>query len=183
MKHFYLITIACFFLLLNALAQKPAQAIMFKNGRTLIGPNLLKKKIGSQPFSDLRWGHTYYLLVQFDQLPGVSEKNEMQQRGVHLYDYVSGNAFLAEITDSADLQSLRSYHANGAYALPLEFKISSKLSSLHLEVKSENNPLVAVTFYGAVNKETVKTELAKAGAQILFTKIQPEHVVFVNASL
>src|SRR5215469_14126264 len=105
MKHFCAITIISCFLCSTILAQKPLQAIRFRNGNLSSEKNLLGKRISTQALQDIRYKKKYYLLIQFDQLPSNKERNELASMGVHLYDYVSGNAFLAEIADSTALQS------------------------------------------------------------------------------
>src|SRR5882724_9604407 len=127
MNRFYVLTLTCCFLFKTTLAQQPAKLIHFKNGNIDRSRNLLNKKITSQAFYNARYNKKYFILIQFDKLPGITERNELSSRGIALFDYLPDNAFLVELRDSSVLQELRSYHARGIYSLPGEFKISKRL--------------------------------------------------------
>ncbi|HTQ64546.1 MAG TPA: S8 family serine peptidase [Puia sp.] len=182
MKHFCVITIVCCFLFSTILAQKPPRLIRFKTGNISSEKNLLGKRISNLALKDISYKKKYYLILQFDQLPSGREKNQLSNMGVRLYDYLPGNAFLAEMADSTAFQSLKTYHATAAYGLPSKLKISSKIFQQSGHADTQQRSFIAVTFFGNIDKTTVSNELRQSGAQIIFTKIQPRHVVFVNAS-
>lgn len=181
MKKFYVLTIICCFLLHLAMAQRPSSSIHFKNGFIDKNKNLLRKKIGTLAFKDIRYNRKYFTLIQFEKTLTIDEKTALRSRGVYLSDYLPGNAFLAEISDSSILDELKNYHATGVYSLPLQFKISRNLG-IDGNPESDSRSTIAVSFFGTIDKSTVAEELQRAGATILSTKIQPAHVVFVNAS-
>lgn len=179
MKYVYIIALTCCFFTELSLAQKSPGPIRFKNGFIGREKNLLNKKISGQAFRDIQYKKKYYTLIQFDQLPGVEEKKELSANGIALFGYVPDNTFLAEI-DSASLTGLKRYHA-GVYALPRQFKIPENFFESNQQMLQDENMMIAVSFFGSMDKATVARELAKSGAQIMETKIQPLHVVFVRA--
>ncbi|MBS1597748.1 MAG: S8 family serine peptidase [Bacteroidetes bacterium] len=180
MKNFYLLTIVCCFLSNILPAQQPVKLIQLKNGFIDGNKNLLRKKITSQSFKESRFRGKYFVLIQFQQLPGNNEKAELASRGVSLFDYIPGNAFLAEIRDSSIFHDLTRYHVSGVFGFPSQYKISSRL--LQNQPGPDLRSSIAVTFFGTADKESVIEELQRAGAQIFFTKIQPANVIFIKAS-
>src|SRR5882724_513969 len=127
MKNFYVLTLTCLLFFNLTFAQQPTKIIRFKSGIIDKSRNLLNKKITNQAFRESRFGKKYFILIQFEKLPGIAERNELSSRGIVLFDYLPGNAFLAQLNDSLSIQELRAYHASGIYQLPLSFKISTKL--------------------------------------------------------
>jgi len=182
MKHFYFLTLTCCFFFHALLAQKPATLIHFKTGYIEKGKNLLARKITSQALKDIRYNKGYFLLLQFSKLPDVFERNELISRGISLHDYIPDNAFLAEVRDSSILQELKNYHITAAYRMPDQLKISGNLLQLGDLDETDANSVIAVNFFGTIDKADIIKELLQAGARIVFTKIQPAHVVFIKAS-
>ncbi|HTS43691.1 MAG TPA: S8 family serine peptidase, partial [Puia sp.] len=120
------------------------------------------------------------MLLQFDKLPDEVEKKELNERGIRLGDYLPGNAYLAEIADSTALEFIKNYPLTGIYGLPTQLKISEKI----YRVSNENeNSIIAVCFFGTTDKSVIGQELIRSGARIVSTKIQPDHVIFIKASL
>jgi hypothetical protein len=121
------------------------------------------------------------VLLQFDGLPAEVEKKILANRGVHLFDYLHANAFTAEIGDSSFFHEVSNFRVIGLYAQTLDSKISQRIFPGFLE-SSEKNDLIAVSFFGTLDKSAVAAELVRAGAQIVQTKIQTTNVVFIKRS-
>ncbi|MFI5152189.1 MAG: S8 family serine peptidase [Chitinophagales bacterium] len=181
MKQIYLVAF-CFCLFWNGLvAQKLPDQIFLKNGRAATDINLLRKKISAKSLQSIRFQNKYYVLLQFDELPAEVEKKILANRGVHLFDYLHANAFTAEIGDSSFFHEVSNFRVIGLYAQTPDSKISQRIFPGFLE-SSEKNDLIAVSFFGTLDKSAVAAELVRAGAQIVQTKIQPTHVVFIKSS-
>ena len=119
--------------------------------------------------------------MQFDQLPGEEEKKMLASRGVRLFDYLHANAFTAEIADSSSLHEISNFHVVAVFAQIPDSKISQKIFPGFLETLDKSD-LIAISYFGTMEKSVVAAELARTGAQIVQTKIQPRHVVFVKCS-
>lgn len=180
MKSFYLIAISVCFLLGHALAQK-TQPLRLKNGFLNTGRNLLNKKTGRESFRELLFQKKYYALVRFDKLPGIAEKKELASRGIALFDFIPGNAFMAEISDSTAFRFMKNQKINAVYALPPSLKISEKLLQNEDQFAKAGEVLIAVSFFGTTDKAMLAKELEQAGAQVVSTKIQPAHTIFIRA--
>jgi hypothetical protein len=183
MKTFYLTTLLYFLLIIKAFPQTFPRPVWFKNGNFIGNKNLQTGKLTKDIFKNVHYNKNYYALIQFDKIPGADEKKELANRGVVLFDYIPQNAYMAEIQDNFSFPELKKYNVSGAYPVDKKYKISARLlSNLNAQHTISGN-VIAVSFYGSATKQDVIKELTRQGAQILQTKIQPKHVVFINASL
>ncbi|MBS1933176.1 MAG: S8 family serine peptidase [Bacteroidetes bacterium] len=180
MKKIYLLTLLAFFLISFAFAQN--KPVHFKNG-DFRGNNLLtKKQSNTDLLKKLRFQKKSYALIQFSSLPGIEERKEMAAKGILLFDYLPGNAFTAELPDSINVEELKSSHIVALYNTDRQFKISKTLQQHIASNTPDRDKLIAVSFFGTIKKDEVINQLKKAGAQIVFTKLQPNQVVFINAA-
>jgi len=182
MKTFYLTPLFCLLFTASAFAQNLSKVIHFKNGSFTGNRNVQNGKLNKDFLQQVHYNKNYYALIQFEKTPGVDEKKELEQNGVFLFDYIPSNAYMAEIKDSYALAVLRKFDVSGVYPVDTKYKIAKRLLSGFSDPKNSPQP-IAVSFYGSVTKQEVIAELEKKGAQILETKIQPKHVVFISASL
>ena len=180
MKHFYLVILSQF-LLIAATAQEN-RSIRLKNGVAGRTRNLRNETAFNEARRDIQYNNRLYTIIQFNRLPGETEKKAMAADGIVLYNYISGNAYLAELPENFTPATLNKYNAGGLYQLDASSKISTRLLQQPEQAFSNPDDYIAISFFGTVNKNTVISELKKTGAQIASTKIQPENVVFVKAS-
>lgn len=131
--------------------------------------------------SFVRHGNRYYLLLQFDRLPGAEEKAALSSTGIYLFDYIPGNAFLAELPDDFSPAALKALAVSGAYALPQRLKISAKLLENSGFDADDPAYVVAVNYFGTISRSDVLAAIGQTGARIIQTKIQPDRVLFIRA--
>jgi hypothetical protein len=182
MKRFYLYLITAFSLFSAGLAQKPSKPIRFKNGDLFGTINLMKEKMSDSRWQQLLYKKKYYALISFDQLPDIHERNQLSALGITLFDYIPHHAFMAEIKDSSAIPGLGQFHINALYAVPRDFKILGNLSSYSGPNIGDAHSVIAVGYFGTMDKNEVLQELQRLGANILYTKIQPSNVIFIKAS-
>ncbi|HTQ28154.1 MAG TPA: S8 family serine peptidase, partial [Puia sp.] len=182
MKHVYLISLACCLLFGSSFAQKLTAPLRLKNGEISRENNLLGKRPSGTSFQYTRYQQKYYTIIRFDQLPGPSEKDALAARGIRLFDYLPGNAFTAEISDSSVFRDLKNAHVNAIFRIPPGQKLAPALTEESGQRSQVDGAVIAVTFFGSLDKSSVEKELQAAGAHLQFTKIQPRHTVFVKAS-
>ncbi len=180
MKHFYLLLLACSVFTINTIAQKQPLPIHFKQGDFIGNRNLLNGKFTKSLLAQSRFRKKYYALIQFEKIPDNNERKELETQGVFLFDYMPKNAFMAEMQDGFSGADLKAHHATGIYGIDNRFKISDKLESY---IQENANDAIAVSFFGSINRNDVVNELEKNGAQLVRTKIQPTHIIFIKASM
>ncbi|MHA4807769.1 S8 family serine peptidase [Flavitalea flava] len=186
----FIILIQVVFLLMGQTVkgqQKP-NPIFFRNGNFLAERNILrkdkkdKKDFSKQSLHSVHYRNSYYALVQFDKLPDTRQKKELAGQGIRLFDYLPGQAFLAEMPDSFSTVVLGNYGVSAVSELPVRFKISSRLLQDMNGFAHTPDKLVAVSFFGSMDKKDVAAELEKTGATIIPTKIQPDRTLFIQAT-
>jgi hypothetical protein len=175
--------IACIFLLFTQFisAQVGVRPMLFKEGAFNGGRNLLAARPNKDSLNALHYQKSYYLLLQFDRLPDAAGKASLTAAGIHLFDYIPGNAWLAELPDGFSLTGLGSFGVSGAYALPRQLKISAKLLENSDFDPDDPDHAIAVSFFGNISREEVTAAIGEMGARIVRTKIQPDHTLFIHA--
>ncbi len=182
MKPIYFpIVLVCFFVS-GAFAQHTPPTIRFKTGNFTGSRNLLKVKTSKEFLSKIHFSRKNYALLQFNEIPGINEKKDLASKGVLLFDYLPGNAYMAEMPDSMDLADLKEYGISAVYSVDKRFKIDKAVQNRLQEHTADPDKLIAVSFFGTISKDDVIKELKQHGAQIVPTKIQPKHTVFISAS-
>ena len=173
-----------FHLLLSTglLAQKRPGIPHFKNGVFTAKRYAPESILNKELLRPVRFSNKYYVLLQFDRLPGLADQKELADRGIRLCDYVSDHAYLSEISDSASAGDLKKYSVSGLYKLPATVKLSPRLADDGKGVLGDEDRPVGVSFYGSMSREEVSRELEKAGATIIPTRIRPGKTLFIRAA-
>lgn len=167
------------FCLTSLTAQQRPRPILFKNGVLSRESNIAR--ISGDSLQPVHFRKNYYVLLQFDHLPGSIERAGLQTRGVRLFDYMPGGSYLAELPDDLPLTALQPFAVNGIYKIPASIKLSPRLTDSPEEYTQKEGQLIAVSFFGQITKEEVGKALQEAGASLVNTKIKPDKVLFIRA--
>jgi hypothetical protein len=170
------------FVSMTSLAQEIIRPVQLKSGPLSRSKNLRNDLHLTDSLNKHHFRNRYYALIQFNKLPTADERKSLAQEGVLLYDYIPDNTYLAEITDRLSPAQLKKNTIGGVFTLEAKTKIAPALQKQLGESMRDPDKLIAVSFYGNIDKATAITELKQAGAQIKETKIQPAHVVFIDAT-
>jgi Subtilase family/Secretion system C-terminal sorting domain len=182
MKHVYALSLAFCFLFGSLHGQKTQTPVLLKNGALGREYDIMGKKWTNHSLQLCRYKQKYYALVRFDVLPGPYEKSQLADRGLRLFEYLPANSYMAEISDSSLFRDASHFHINGIFRIPAERKIAGNVSAAESQDERGGNSVIALTFFGSMDKLEVVQEIQAAGAQVLFTKIQPTHTIFIKAS-
>jgi hypothetical protein len=177
-----LLAFSLLLVVLKGSSQEIQRPVQLKSGTLPKTSNLRNELHLSDSLNKFRFKNKYYTLIQFTQLPDAAERQALAQEGILLYDYIPDNTFLAEITDRLVPGQLRKNTIGGVYTLDAKTKIAPALKKQLSESIQDPDKLIAVSFYGNIDKASVITELKQNGAQIAETKIQPAHVIFIKAN-
>lgn len=170
------------FLVVSLSAQEIARPVRLKTGTLTRFKNLRGELHIADSLKSFHYRNRFYTLIQFTKLPDLSERKALAQEGIFLYDYIPDNTFLAEITDQLTPGMLVKRSIGGVFTVNAATKISSAVIQQLKSSANDPDKLIAVSYYGNIDKNTAITELKQAGAQIVETKIQPSHVVFINGT-
>jgi hypothetical protein len=163
-------------------AQEISRPLRLKSGTFTRSKNLRNEVHLTDSLKGFHFKNRYYTLIQFNKLPDIAERQALAREGILLYNYVPDNTFLAEINDQLGAGRLKKNNISGVYTMDAKAKISPALERQLKQPMNDPDKLIAVSFYGNIDKATAITELKRAGAQISETKIQPAHVIFINAT-
>ena len=181
MKYWFLfIGLHLFFL--PASAQEVTRLVRLKTGVLPKSKNLRNQYHLIDSLKKVHFKNRFYTLIQFNTLPDVTERQALSQNGIILYDYIPDNTFLAEINEMIAADQLKKSNIGGIYTLQTSAKISSDLAQELKQSARDPDNLIAVSFYGNIDKAGAIAEFKKAGAQIIETAIQPSHAVFIDAT-
>ncbi|WP_205509371.1 S8 family serine peptidase [Longitalea arenae] len=170
------------FITVTGSAQEIIRPIQLKSGTISRSKNLRNESHLTDSLFKYRFRNKCYVMLQFTKLPDAAERQSLAREGILLYDYIPDNTFLAEVTDRLNPALLKKNTIGGVYTLNAKAKIASSLKKDLSASLMDPDKLIAVSFYGHMDKATAIAELKQAGAQIVETKIQPAHVVFVKAA-
>ncbi|HEY8967562.1 MAG TPA: S8 family serine peptidase, partial [Puia sp.] len=165
---------------LPAVGQQRPQPIFFKNGLLSREKNTIHV-FSSDSLQKTQYKGHYYVLLQFHRLPGIKERNDLLSEGIHLFDYVPGKAYWAEVTDSSAFTGLEKFAVSGIYQVPADLKISPQLLANPAAYTQQEGQLIAVSFLGTMTREEVGRDLVTAGATLVNTRIKPQKVLFIRA--
>lgn len=168
---------------LSVTAQENTPPVRLKNGTLTKSKNLRNQFYLIDSLKKFHFKNRFYTLIQFNTLPDSIERQALLHDGIVLWDYIPDNSFLAEISDKISINRLTKSNIGGIYTLPTTAKISPDLNQELKQTTPDPDNLIAVSFYGNIDKATVIAEFKKAGAQIKETDIQPAQVVFIDASM
>jgi hypothetical protein len=167
-------------------AQRPIHKqpgfVHLKNGSIAIRRNIADASLRKDSLKAVHYGHHYYVLTQFDELPDSSRRAELAANGIHLYDYVSDQTYLAEIQDSFDLALLSRYAVGGVFVLPAYSKLSPRLQNDPMPELQNRSKLIAIGYFGTTPVSQIRQQLIAAGASIQTLKLQPPGVIFARVS-
>jgi hypothetical protein len=160
--------------------QQRPKLLQFKNGSFAGERNLVNERQPGSSLQSVLYKKSYFVVIQFDQLPGNSERSALAALGIRLYEYIPVGAFLAELPDSFSMADLKRNKVSGLFILPQRLKISPKLIGNADLYSHDPDKVIAVTYFGTMTKDEAAGALEKAGARIVVTKIQPERVLFIR---
>ena len=159
-------------------AQQKLPPIRLKNGVINRDQNITRIDLDS--LHTVLYRKNYYVLLQFDHLPGGNERAGLRAKGVRLFDYLPGGAYLAEIREDATLTGLQSEGISGLTRLSPALKISPRLNNPEAYTREEGQ-LIAASFFGSLSKDEAGKALEAAGASLVKTRIVPPNVLFFRA--
>ena len=170
-------SLALLLFLTSAIAQQ--QPIRLKNG--VLGRENNITRITADSLRPVHFRKSFYVLLQFQHLPGSAELAGLRTQGIRLFNYLPGRTYLAELPDDLPPATLQQFAVTGVYNIPASIKISPRLADSPEAYTQQEGQLIAVQFFGSMTKEEVSRSLEAAGARLVSTKIKPDKVLFIRA--
>src|SRR5688572_26045007 len=96
MKKLFSLLLIGYIIYVPVLAQQDKQ-VQTKSGLPVRLNNLIDEPSGSAKLQRAQYNSKQYLLVQFERIPTEQERQSMAKEGIKLFDYLPGNAYMAEM--------------------------------------------------------------------------------------
>jgi len=122
-----LFTFFFYFFSLPLIAQQNEPAVRFANGNFTTGSNIKKQQFKKENIQAGFFGDQYFVLIQFDNLPGKQVKENLAKAGIALQEYLPGNTYMAGIKGSFDFAGARQWGITSINVMPAVYKINERL--------------------------------------------------------
>lgn len=113
-----------------------------------------------------------FVIIQFEELPSVTIKEQLKANGIELLEYIPNNAFTATISGQPDANEILQSKARALIVPQPEQKMQPELSRgifPNWALKNNNQIELWISFPSSFNFETVQQELYRKGFQITST--------------
>lgn len=178
----YLLVLSFILLFHSTLLKAQQVPVRFSTGDFIPVANLAQQDFNKANLANALSGDRYFVLLQFDRLPGLPQQAALKAAGVQLGSYISGNAYLASMPQSADLAQLPEYGIVSVSAIPTLYKKDRRLYSYNPSGNYAGEKLFAITIFPGADKRSVTGQLQQAGAVILSSKFNMGDVIFIEAN-
>ena len=159
------------------------QTVRFANGSFKTGSNIKRQQFKKENIREALFGNAYFVLIQFDNLPGKEVREKLLQSGIHLQHYLPGNAYLAQISSGFDFKGAAQWGITSINVVPAAYKISPEVNNFKTGNSKKDQQLIVVGYAATVQKQVAENELQKAGAVIVITKYTGAGVAFIQANM
>lgn len=111
-------------------AQQPARQYSLKlaSGAFVPEKNISAEKIRAINGRQLRVRGRQLVVIQFEELPGAAQRQELQQAGITLLEYVPDNAYMAIVNGDIKAEPLQRHKARAIVELQAEQKMQPQLA-------------------------------------------------------
>lgn len=171
------------FFSLSLFAQQQQPAVRFANGNFVTGSNIKKQQFKKENIRTALFSETYFVLLQFDQLPDKQARLKLENAGINLHEYLPGNAYYAAVKSDFDFATAARWNIASVNAIPAAYKINPGLKNYKPSYNKSDNTLIAISYSPSLEKEQVEAELAKAGAVVMNTKFKATNVIFIQPDI
>ncbi|MBI5373283.1 MAG: S8 family serine peptidase [Sphingobacteriales bacterium] len=155
-------------------------ALLLKSGSFTPSKNITEAGIGLFNSRAAPSAGKSFAILQFEQLPTLSEKQQLLQEGIELLDYVPNNAYTVTISGSLNEISLQRLHARAILTPAPRQKMQPELARGEFPphaVKQAGTLDLWISYPRSFSLEQVKLELQRNNFDILNTDYRLYHVL------
>ncbi len=162
---------ACLLMSFSLLAQNNTRYnLLLKTGIITPEKNITAEKLNQFNRTAARSADKTFAIIQFEQLPTENEKQQLQQAGIELLDYIPNNAYIVTITGSLNAEALLQVKARAVIEPTPSQKMHTTISSGLFPawaVKVKGTVDVWISFPKSFLYEAVKKELLTKNIDII----------------
>ncbi len=154
--------------------------VFLKSGTIQPGNNISKTSIDSLNTRTFRSQNKSFLLIQFDQLPGVETKKLLSDNGIELLEYIPENTFSASVTGNLNRSLLQQVKATSVITLLPQQKMENGLSRGILPpsaIKVQGTIDVWISFPKTFTVQEVVSNLKLFNTEVLSIEYAPYRII------
>lgn len=183
MKKYYLSFIMAVVFLQVASAQQE-RAVRFINGDFIPARKISTPSFSTGSLSSALYNGKYFVLLQFSKLPSPAERISLEQKGIQLGAYISGNAYFAAVKESFNFNEAASFSIVSADPVPSLYKLDNALAFTNASGSQVNSDkLIVVSLFPGMSKEDAITVLRSTGATPVYSKFVFADRIFIKADI
>lgn len=160
--------------------------LLLKSGTIIPDKNISVEKLDQFNRNAVQVAGKVFAVIQFEQIPGEKEKEQLRQSGIQLLDYIPNNAYTATITGSVNADILVQTKARAIVELSARQKMQPQLSRGDFPawaVKVAGTIDVWISFPKSFSYETVTAELRSRNFDIISTVYKDYRIIALRISV
>lgn len=177
---------AALLLSFSALSQDANRyTLLLKSGTVVPTENITAEKLADLNNRISRNGSSTLAIIQFRELPATAQKQQLEQAGILLLDYIPNNAYLASISGTMDAGMLEAMQVRSLSALTASQKMLPSMAAGILPshaVKIPGTADVWVSFAKTFSSDFVESELRKKNFDILTSPFKAQQILSLRVS-
>jgi hypothetical protein len=170
----------CFFSIISFSQKDTSSALQLRSGKIFTEKNITQENVKSFTERLQKVNGKSFAVLQFEQLPSETKKQELAASGIQLLEYISGNAYTICITKNIDYSILQNARARSILELSPEQKMHPAMARGIFPSWAIRTPGMAdvwISFPKTISFDEVKNLLRSKNFEITSTQYSKYHVI------
>lgn len=145
-------------------------ALYLKCGEVILKENIREFMLQPDIAANEIFNERCYKIIQFNEVPGETERKIMEANGIRLLSYLPENAFVASFPMDIDPIKFSQINARSIVPLDIKYKIEPSLYDKvypYWALKDGNKIDLTVMYQKDILPETMRTELVRGGIEVI----------------
>jgi len=145
-------------------------SIFFKSGKYIPEAGALKFFVDKKKSSPCLFNGKYYVLMQFNKLPGDKEKDILKSNGIILNDYIPNNTYYAIIPSDINIDIFSSINTRAISSIPPVSKLDTLLTNAHIPAYAIKVPGMVdliVQYFPGIDETAAENAIVSAGGDVI----------------
>lgn len=151
-------------------AQQTDYRLMLQSGAVLPAENAATLTKESPVFRQSQFNGKHYVTIQFSSLPTQAMKEQLEDAGIRLLEYIPNLAFTAAVNTGADITLLRNFSVRSVVQFTPEEKAAAGVLANDVPAYAEKEPGFAdidIILYENLPASVISASLLPTGARIM----------------
>jgi len=170
----------CLFSIFSFSQRDTSYALQLRSGKIFTEKNITQEKVKTFTEQLQKINGKAFAVLQFDQLPSETSKQELAASGIQLLEYISGNAYTICITKSIDHAILQKEGARSIFELSPVQKMHPAMAKgifPSWAIKTPGMVDVWISFPKSISFDEIKGLLRQNNIEITSTQYSRYHVI------